>query len=69
MDKNVYYIMHNVGKAKYCLFFHTIGKTHKDGSAFFDLAIFKNKKKLAAAVRNLEKEGYTYGTLSQIINL
>jgi len=53
-----FYVQHNVGKAKYCLNFHDGVKEHKDGSEFFDLRIFKNKKKLAAAITALKEDGY-----------
>ncbi len=47
-----FYRMHKIGTAKY-----TVGKTdgvstHKDGSLFFDIAIFKNKIKLKRYIRN-----------------
>jgi len=48
-----YNIMYNVGKAKYLLNYYT-GKTHKDGSKFFDIAIFKNKEKLNEFIDNLK---------------
>jgi hypothetical protein len=38
-----YQINYNVGKAKYIISYYT-GKKHKDGSKFFDIKIFKNKK-------------------------
>jgi len=40
-----YNIMYGIGKAKYVVNYYT-GKKHKDGSKFFDIAIFKNKKKM-----------------------
>jgi len=40
-----YNIMYNVGEVKYLLNYYT-GKKHKDGSKFFDIATFKNKKKM-----------------------
>tara|TARA_S200002703_G_scaffold159548_1_gene173412 strand:- start:323 stop:508 length:186 start_codon:yes stop_codon:yes gene_type:complete len=53
-----YYTQQNIGKAKYCLNYHD-GKTeHKDGSPFFDIYIFTNKKKLEAKIKELESEGY-----------
>lgn len=35
--------MQNVGKAKYIVNYFT-GKKHEDGSDFYDIRIFKNKK-------------------------
>lgn len=54
----VYYVMHNVGKAKYVLNSHDGVQTHKDGSPFFGIEIFKNKKKLAAKIKQLTELGY-----------
>ncbi len=34
----------NIGKVKYIVNFHRQGNYHKDGSKFFDIAIFKNKR-------------------------
>ena len=55
-----YFIQYNIGKAKYCLNFHDGEKKHKDGSNFFDLNIFSNKKKLNAKIKELELQGYIY---------
>ena len=57
MTKN-YYIMYNVGKAKYLLNTHNGVDTHKDGSPFYGCEIFKNKKKLQARINELKGEGY-----------
>ena len=57
MAKN-YYIMYNVGKAKYLLNTHNGVDIHKDGSPFYGCEIFKNKKKLQARIAELKKEGY-----------
>ena len=51
-------IQNNVGKSKYVVNFHDGIKTHKDGSLFFDICIFKNKKKLNIFVNSLILEGY-----------
>ena len=37
--------MYNVGEVKYLLNYYT-GKKYKDGSKFFDIVIFKSKKKM-----------------------
>lgn len=54
-----FYIQNGIGKAKYIVNHHDGTKTHKDGSAFFDISIFKNKKELAKFTNNLRKNGYT----------
>ena len=51
-------VMTNIGTAKYVVNLHNGEKTHKDGSQFFDIEIFKNKKALAAFVSRLRKAGY-----------
>ncbi len=42
----------NVGHAKYVVNYYT-GKKHPDGSKFYDIAIFKNKRKKNAFIRLL----------------
>jgi hypothetical protein len=52
-----FYCLNNVGRAKY-----TVSKsngTHKDGSPFFDIAIFRNKQKRNQYIKDLIKQGYT----------
>ena len=51
----------NVGKAKYVISYHDGKKKHKDGSDFFDIQTFRNKKDLAKFVNTLHKGGYKYG--------
>jgi len=50
-----------VGKSKYVISYHDGKKKHKDGSDFFDMQIFRNKKDLAKFVNALHKGGYKYG--------
>jgi len=50
-----------VGSAKYTISYHDGKKKHKDGSDFFDIQIFRNKKDLAKFVNTLHKGGYKYG--------
>ena len=60
MDHNmkIYNIMHGIGKAKYLINYHDGIKTHDDGSPFYNVAIFKNKKKLNKFLNNLNDSGY-----------
>lgn len=44
-------ILHNVGHAKYVVNYSDGTKKHADGSEFFDVAIFKNKKKMEAFIK------------------
>lgn len=55
-----YYIQYNIGRSKYVVSYHNGIKTHSDGSRFYDIAIFKNKIKLNAFVKDLKKQGYAY---------
>ena len=50
-----------VGKSKYVISYHDGKKKHKDGSDFFDIQIFRNKKDLAKFVNALHRGGYKYG--------
>ena len=53
-----FYQQHGIGKCKYTVSHHDGIQTHKDGSPFFGIAIFKNKKKLAAYMKSLKADGY-----------
>lgn len=44
-EKKDYNVMYNVGKAKYLVSYYS-GKKYEDGSKFYDIKIFKNKKKM-----------------------
>lgn len=55
-----YYVQYNIGHAKYCVSYHDGVSTHRDGSAFYGIAIFKNKKALAQKEKALLSEGYIY---------
>lgn len=48
----------SIGKAKYLVSHHDGVKTHRDGSPFFDLAVFRNKRKRDRFVSDLKKSGY-----------
>ena len=54
-----FYLMYNIGSAKYVVNYHDGVKTHLDGSDFYDIRIFKNKKKLFAFIHHLLEQGYT----------
>ena len=58
--KKRYNVMYGVGSSKYTVNFHDGKSKHKDGSDFFDIAIFKNKKDLAKKINDLTKKGYIY---------
>jgi len=48
----------DVGKTKYLVSFHDGIKKHDDGSLFFDVRIFNNKKKKDAFITTLILKGY-----------
>lgn len=54
--------MSNVGTARYVVNFHDGEKTHPDGSAFFDLRVFQNKRAKDAFIASLIARGYTRET-------
>jgi hypothetical protein len=54
----IFYIQYGIGMAKYVVCYHDGIKKHDDGSNFYDIELFKNKKKLRVFVDNLKKEGY-----------
>ena len=58
-----YYIQYNIGKCKYCVSFHDGVQTHRDGSPFYGINIFKNKKKMNSFVKQLVLDGYKYKSL------
>jgi len=58
-ENKVFNIKHNVGKAKYVINYHDGVKKHKDGSPFFDIQIYSNKRDFDKAVRLLKQDGYS----------
>ena len=54
-----YYLMFNIGSAKYVVNYHDGNKTHRDGSPFYDIATFSNKQKRDQFVNNLIAKGYS----------
>lgn len=57
-NMKTYYTQDNIGKAKCTVSFHDGESTHKDGSKFYAIATFKNKKKRDAFIKELQDEGY-----------
>lgn len=64
MGSKRYNTMSNVGHAKYVVNYHNGIKKHSDGSDFFDIAIFKNKKKLQNFLDELSRDGYVQAKMS-----
>ena len=48
-----YKIQYNIGKTKYLVSFYDGVKKHKDGSEFWDIRCFKNKKKMEAFIKSI----------------
>ena len=59
MGKKKFNVQFNVGKAKYVVNYHDGKKMHKDGSPFYDMAIFSDKKQFVDFQKHLKSEGYT----------
>jgi len=57
-EEKTYYQMSNVGTVKYLINFHDGKKKEKDGSPFYDIRTFKNKKDLENFKKELVKKGY-----------
>lgn len=55
--KEYNWMMH-VGKAKYVVNYHDGVDAHKDGSKFYNIATFSNKKDFKAFLDKLQREGY-----------
>ena len=53
-----FYVQTNIGKSKYVVNYHNGEKKHPDGSEFFDIAIFRNKKTLVEFTNSLQSDGY-----------
>lgn len=53
-----FYRTDNIGKAKYTISHHDGKQTYKDGSPFFEISIFSNKRKMNAFATKLLRDGY-----------
>jgi len=53
-----FYEMENVGRARYTVNFHDGVSVHKDGSEFYALRIFSNRKAKDAFTKQLRADGY-----------
>jgi len=57
--KKLFYEQHGIGRAKYTVSSHDGIQKHKDGSPFYGISIFKNKKDLKKHIDGLLADGYT----------
>ena len=53
-----FYTQSGLARSKYYVFFHDGIKRHNDGSEFFDMRSFNNKKVLNKFISELRTEGY-----------
>ena len=53
-----FYLLDNIGRAKYTVNYHDGQSKHKDGSDFYAMRIFRNKKAVAGFVQDLQRKGY-----------
>jgi len=53
-----YYTMDNLGSSKYSISYYDGKATHKDGSPFYGIKLFKNKQNYQDAIKDLTKQGY-----------
>ena len=54
-----YHLMFNVGTVKYLVCFHNGTDFYPDGSPFFHIQSFSNKKNLKCFIDTLNKEGFS----------
>lgn len=54
----MFYLQDNIGRAKYTVSYHDGQSKHNDGSDFYAIRIFRNKKALAGFVEALRRDGY-----------
>lgn len=52
-------LIYNIGKAKYVINYHNGEDTHNDGSPFYGIKPFSNKRKFNQEISRLKKQGYT----------
>ena len=57
-DNNRFNVMFNVGTAKYVINYHTTGEKHTDGSPFYGIKTFQNRKDFDTCIKSLKDQGY-----------
>ena len=58
-----------IGKAKYTISYHDGKQKHKDGSDFFGIQIFKNKKDLETFRKALLSKGYVEESVNEAVDV
>lgn len=57
----IYSVQNNIGKARHIVNFYDGIKTHADGSRFFNMRIFTNKRASDKFVNQLKEEDFKMG--------
>ena len=58
MNDKIFYTASNIGSAKYVINTHNGIDKHKDGSRFYGIETFSNKKKFSKKINELIASGY-----------
>lgn len=53
-----FYVTFGIGMSKYVVSYHNGEKKHADGSPFYDVMIFSNKKKMNEFIKLLKQNNY-----------
>lgn len=56
--KKIFTTWERIGRARYVVSFHDGTKRHADGSPFFDIRIFSNRRKLQQFENELRRAGF-----------
>ena len=59
MPRKYYVEQHNIGATRYSVSYHDGEQCHGDGSPFYGIRIFRNRRAMRAFVRDLQANGYT----------
>lgn len=63
-----FYEMYGIGTTKYSVHMHDGVQTHQDGSPFYGIALFRNRRKKDQYVRELKRQGYVCITCKKPVN-
>lgn len=53
-----YYEQSNIGTCRYTVSYHDGHSTHRDGSPFYGIKIFRNRRAVGLFIRDLARQGY-----------
>ena len=66
--KKVFKVNPGIGSSKYSISSHDGVKTHKDGSDFYDIKIFKNKVDLEKGIKDYKRKGFVEENIENAAN-